>query len=130
MKLANKGEEYLAWPPVAVLALLVVAPTLKGTVQDLHSYVPVVYGASAQAVYLFAIGMGAGLAWPLHGRYWLGFGWLAFLCYILVQVMRFLPESSGQQYGFVLSASLVMMFAALSLILYGKRMTFHRPDKS
>lgn len=125
MKLPHNKEEYLVWPPMAALAVLVVAPTLTGTVSTLHSYVPSMYGASVEAVYLFSIGMGAGLSLRLHGKYWLGFGWLAFLCYVLVQVLRFMPESTPQQYSFVLSVSLAIMFGALSLVLYGKRITVH-----
>lgn len=125
MKIPRNKEECLVWPPVAVLAILVVAPTLMGTVSTLHSYVPSVYGASLEAVYLFSIGMGVGLSLRLHGKYWLGFGWLAFLCYVLVQALRLMPESSAQQYSFVLSASMAIMFVVLSAVLYAKRVTIH-----
>lgn len=125
MKIPRNKEECLVWPPVAILAILVVGPTLMGTVSTLHSYVPSVYGASVEAVYLFSIGMGAGLSLRLHGKYWLGFGWLAFLCYVLVQALRFMPESSAQQYSFVLSASMAIMFVVLSAVLYAKRVTIH-----
>lgn len=125
MKPPRNKEEYLVWPPMAVLAVLVVAPTLMDTVRVLHSYIPTVYGTSVEAVYLFSIGMGAGLSLRLHGKYWLGFGWLAFLCYVLVQGIRFMPESSAQQYSFVLSASMAIMFVVLSAVLYAKRVTIH-----
>lgn len=130
MKAPRNREEYLVWPPMAGIAVIVVAPTISETLDIFHSSIPALEGASAKAVYLFSGGMGVGLSLRLHGKYWLGFGWMAFLCYLMLQGLRLVPGTAVPRYSFALTGSLVVLFVTLSVFLYGKRVTIHSDTES
>ena len=130
MKHPEKKEEYRVWPPIAALAVVILLLTFVDTIKLFHAMIPALNGATPEAVYLFSGGMGAGLSLRLHGKYWLGFAWAAFLSYLILQAMRLLPAMEVKQYIFALIGSLALMFAVMTAILYAKRLTMNSRGQS
>ena len=125
MKIPKSAEEYLVWPPVGSLAGLVVTFTLSDCLDRYHSDVVLVEGGSIIGMYVISIGMGAALAAPLHGKYWLGFAWMAFLGYLMALLVRMLPAADWVSMFYVAVFSCVVMFSVQSAVLYWKRTTIN-----
>ncbi|MGB1220335.1 MAG: hypothetical protein ACPG43_02290 [Alcanivoracaceae bacterium] len=121
-RVPSHAEEFGVWPYLPGFAALVALLTFDGSVDAFRAATQATVSVSLLSACLFSLGMGVGLALPLHGKYWLGFTCLAFLCYVSFQVMRWVgvaPESLA------LVGMLTLMFLVQGLVLHLKRLYIH-----
>jgi len=125
-KIPSNSEEFLVWPPIGGGCGLFVGFTLDNVAVKFHSALLNQPDSHYLIGYLFPILMGLGLAYPLHGKYWLGFAWLGFITYLCSYFLHFFSLSSAIEQLYILISCLSLMFFVQSLSLYGKRVTIHR----
>lgn len=125
-KIPGNPEEFLVWPPIGGGCGLLVGFTLNDVVVKFHRALLNQPDSHYLIGYLFPILMGIGLAFPLHGKYWLGFAWLGFITYLFSYLLHFFNLSSTIEQLYIVISCLSLMFFVQSLSLYGKRITVHR----
>ncbi len=125
MKIPKNTEEYLAWPPMGGIAGFFVGTTLYDVITKYHSLLQGQEEYHYSTGYLFPVFMGVGLASTLHGKYWLGFGWLSFLVYLAALILQLFNLQGILASTYIVITCLALMFAVQSLILYLKRVTIH-----
>ncbi len=121
MKLPPAKEEYLVWPPIGAGAAILVGATGFRVLTSYHAFVSTQGAIWTVAGYLFPVAMGLAFAVRLHGKYWLGFAWLAFVVYLPALAMSFFPLAGLPAEVFFVLVCLSLMFAVQSFLLYGKR---------
>ena len=125
MKLPKSNEEYLVWPPMGAGILLFVSATIVESVHVYNKTAMSIEGGYLLAFYLFPILMGIGVSIRLHGKYWLGFSWLAFLTYICCVVIRHLSVDGALGYVYTVLFCCTIIFVMQSVLLYLKRISYH-----
>ncbi|MCU7877098.1 MAG: hypothetical protein KZQ84_09910 [Candidatus Thiodiazotropha sp. (ex Lucinoma borealis)] len=121
MKIPENKEEFLVWPPMGVGVALFVGGTFLDSFAAYNETIQNIDGNAAMVGYLFPICMGLGIAFRLAGKYWLGFGWLAFLTYAGGLLIKLFSISGVMGYFYSLFISCAIMFATQSIYLYLKR---------
>ena len=124
-KIPQTPEEYLVWPPLGGGVGVFIGATAVGVGSRFHGAVLTQPDFHYLHLYLFSMLMGFGLALPLHGRYWLGFAWIAVLAYLLSYVLHFFDSGLIVDQFLIVTGCLVLMFTCQSLVLFGKRRTVH-----
>ncbi|MCU7890465.1 MAG: hypothetical protein KZQ78_02175 [Candidatus Thiodiazotropha sp. (ex Ustalcina ferruginea)] len=121
MTIPGNKEEFLVWPPMGIGIAAFVGVTFMDAFATYNLTIQNIEGSSVIAAYLFPIAMGIGIAFRLAGKYWLGFGWLAFLAYISELLIKLFSISGVMGNVYTLFISCALMFATQSIYLYFKR---------
>lgn len=123
MKFPSNKEEFLVWPPIGGGMGIFVGTTWFHLFPLYHELLLRQEDQSVYAGYVFPVAMAVAFAIRLHGKYWLGFGWVAFVSYCLALAFAlFHPESGLPASMLVLFTCLSIMFVVQSLLLYAKRL--------
>ncbi|MCU7932847.1 MAG: hypothetical protein KZQ90_18795 [Candidatus Thiodiazotropha sp. (ex Codakia rugifera)] len=121
MKIPENKEEFLVWPPMGAGVALFVGATFLDSFAAYNETIQNIDGNAVMVGYLFPICMGLGIAFRLAGKYWLGFGWLAFLVYAGGVLIKLFSISGVMGHIYALLISCTIMFATQSFFLYLKR---------
>ncbi|WP_353349682.1 hypothetical protein [Oceaniserpentilla sp. 4NH20-0058] len=122
-------QEYLVWPPISAACGLFVFFVFLNVLPVYHSALLSQTDTNYLAGYLFPVFMGGGLAWPLHGRFWLGFAWLCLICCGFSYVFHFFALDGYSTSSFMVITSLALMFLVQALTLWVKRQFWHRASQ-
>ena len=137
MKVPASKEEFLVWPPLGGGVGIIVGATVFDVLTTYQTLLKEHEGAYWFAGYVFPILMGVAFAVRLHGKYWLGFGWLAFVSYLASLILHWLPIMGSQLHleassmfanVYLVLVALSILFAVQSGSLLCKRLTINKSD--
>jgi len=121
-------EEYLAWPPLGVGFFIFIGITFISVFNQYYQLISLQSG-HLFAGFIFPIIMALAFAWRLQGKFWLGFAWLAMVCYLLAWLVSLSSPTNGTQAELLLGLfALFILFSVQSLMLFLKRkyLTAHK----
>ena len=124
-KIPKHAEEYRIWHPLTGACGIFIGVTVFDVITTFHQALLDQPNGHYLIGYLFPVFMGLGLAFPLHGKFWLGFAWLGFICYGFSYVFHFFVQDNYSTPSFIVITGLAILFTVQALALRLKRMLWH-----